>query len=69
MFIRYKMDIGKICQHLGGDLTGQTQVAYCKHELQEFIPFSHPVDLHFAMTGLQVSILCQSDQQLSRLIE
>lgn len=51
---RWKIEHGKSWQHLGGDLHGQTQVAYCSNNASEFLPFSHPVDAHFAAAGLQV---------------
>eukprot|EP01036_Dinobryon_divergens_P023044 gene23044-31360_t len=52
-FCRYKIDCGKAWEHLGGDLVGQTQVAYCPVlNSKEMIPFNHPIDCHFAEAGL-----------------
>lgn len=34
-------------------MVGQTQIAYCKHQLTDKLIFSHPIDLHFALSGLQ----------------
>lgn len=52
--IRWKLEFGKAWQHLGGELVGQTQVSYGKFTITEDLVFSHPVDAHFAATGLQV---------------
>ncbi len=51
---RYKIDIGKSCQPLGGELMGQTQVAYGRNHVDEPLLLNHPIDLHFGMAGLQV---------------
>lgn len=56
-FVRWKIDHGKAWQYLGGDLLGQTQVAYCRARDTEALPFNHPIDVHFAEAGLQVFIL------------
>ena len=51
-FCRYKIDCGKAWEHLGGDLAGQTQVAYSPVlNSKEMIPFNHPIDCHFAEAG------------------
>jgi len=52
------VDTGKTWKHLGGDLIGQTQIAYSpsSSEAQNCV-FNHPIDLHFAFTGLQVRAL------------
>eukprot|EP00599_Poterioochromonas_sp_BG-1_P005656 CAMPEP_0173144628 /NCGR_PEP_ID=MMETSP1105-20130129/7334_1 /TAXON_ID=2985 /ORGANISM="Ochromonas sp., Strain BG-1" /LENGTH=296 /DNA_ID=CAMNT_0014058321 /DNA_START=20 /DNA_END=910 /DNA_ORIENTATION=+ len=50
---RWKLEFGKAWQHLGGELVGQTQVSYGKFTITEDLVFSHPVDAHFAATGLQ----------------
>lgn len=47
------MEVGKAWQHLGGDLLGQTQVSYTSYNIQENIIFNHPMDVHFALAGLQ----------------
>eukprot|EP01031_Cornospumella_fuschlensis_P046503 gene46503-56943_t len=52
-FCRFKVSVGKAWQHLGGELTGQTQVGYVRTSMQEDICFEHPIDLHFACAGLQ----------------
>lgn len=54
MFPRWKFEHGKVWQHLGGELNGQTHVAYCKNSVRENIVLSHPIDMHFAVAGLQV---------------
>lgn len=51
---RWKIDYGKVWQHLSGDLIGQTQVAYAHISEKELLPWSHPLDAHFAVAGLQV---------------
>ncbi len=53
-FCRWKIEHGKAWQHLGGDLFGQTQVAYCRTRSTEALSFNHPIDVHFAEAGLQV---------------
>lgn len=62
---RWKIEFGKAWQHLGGDLVGQTQVSYGKYSIQEDLVLSHPVDAHFAATGLQVSFLRLSNSKPS----
>lgn len=52
-FCRWKVSAGKAWQHLGGELIGQTQVAYPSHNPTDKVVFEHPVDLHFACAGLQ----------------
>lgn len=55
---RWNIEVGKTWQHLGGDLIGQTHVAYTRGEEDEDeVIFSHPLDVHFALSGLQVSLL------------
>ncbi len=53
-YFRWKFEHGKIWQHLGGELSGQTHVAYCKYSIAEEIILNHPIDMHFAVAGLQV---------------
>ena len=53
-FLRWKIEHGKAWNHLGGELIGQTQVAYCRVLNAETLPFNHPIDIHFAEAGLQV---------------
>lgn len=52
---RWKVDVGKTWSSLGGDEFGQTQYAYPQMKETEVIPFNHPIDLHYAAAGLQVS--------------
>jgi hypothetical protein len=52
---RWKIEYGKVWQHLSGELIGQTQVAYAHISEKESLPLSHPLDAHFAVAGLQVS--------------
>ncbi|KAJ1400839.1 putative B9 domain-containing protein [Ochromonadaceae sp. CCMP2298] len=52
-FCRWRLEHGKAWNHLGGDLQGQTQVAYCSINEREQLPFGHPIDIHFAAAGLQ----------------
>ena len=52
-FCRFKIEVGKSWEHLGGDLFGQTQVIYCNNNKDEMLPFNHPIDCHFAAAGLQ----------------
>lgn len=49
---RWKVEYGKAWDHLGGELLGQTQTAYCNAKDTELIPFNHPIDLHFSEAGL-----------------
>ena len=49
------MDGGSGWEHLGGELFGQTQVAYPAFSMREAVPFNHPLDLHFAEPGIQVT--------------
>lgn len=53
-FCRFKVSVGKAWQHLGGELTGQTQVGYVQSSMLQDVSFEHPLDLHFACAGLQV---------------
>lgn len=46
--------MGKTCQPLGGELCGQTQIAYARNNIDESLLLSHPIDIHFSMSGLQV---------------
>lgn len=39
---------------LGGDLMGQTQIAYSRNHHSNPVPFNHPLDLHVAEWGMQV---------------
>jgi len=55
---RWKIEYGKVWQHLSGDLIGQTQVAYAHISEKESLPLSHPLDAHFAVAGLQVISYC-----------
>lgn len=50
---RWKIDSGKGWQHVAGDTFGQTQVAYCRHDITESVIFDHPLDLHYAEAGMQ----------------
>lgn len=52
-FCRWKIEYGQAWDLLGGDINGQTQVTYCQVKDTEFLPFNHPIDLHFAEAGLQ----------------
>jgi hypothetical protein len=54
---RWKVDVGKTWSSLGGDEMGQTQYAYPQMKDSEVIPFNHPIDLHYAAAGLQVSVM------------
>jgi hypothetical protein len=56
-FFRWKLEFGKAWHHLGGELMGQTQVSYCKYNADEELNLDHPIDAHFAVTGLQVALL------------
>jgi hypothetical protein len=56
---RFKIDYGKAWEHIGGDVFGQTQIAYsqdkiCMNGGSACIALNHPLDLHFASAGLQV---------------
>jgi hypothetical protein len=53
---RWKVEYGKAWQHLGGDTLGQTQIGYPQLLTSDNIPFNHPIDLHFAESGLQVVV-------------
>ena len=58
-FYRWKVDHGKIWEHLSGEIFGQTQISYCNsHTIFNDAPYSmtfnHPLDMHFAAAGLQV---------------
>jgi hypothetical protein len=54
-FNRWKVDYSPSTVHLGGELLGQTQVAYPKYQtLTEPVPFNHPLDLHFSSSGVEV---------------
>jgi hypothetical protein len=53
----WKIDHGKAWQHLGGDLVGQTQFAYCRMKDSDLLSFNHPLDAHFAAAGLQVGLI------------
>jgi len=50
---RWKVEHGKAWEHLGGELMGQTQISYCEARDAEYLPFNHPIDLHFAEAGIQ----------------
>lgn len=52
---RWKICCGKAWEHLSGELIGQTQVAYCRTRDSESLAFNHPLDVHFAVAGLQVT--------------
>jgi hypothetical protein len=54
VFCRWRVEFDKAWHHLGGDLTGQTQVAYNTNLGSEARPLNHPIDLHFAEAGLHV---------------
>jgi hypothetical protein len=54
MVCRWKVDGGSGWEHLGGELFGQTQVAYPAGDMREALCFNHPLDLHFAEPGVQV---------------
>ena len=51
---RWKIEFDKAWQHLEGDLVGQTQYSYSRSGLAEETPLNHPLDLHFAESGLHV---------------
>lgn len=53
---RWKVEHDKAWQHLGGELSGQTQIAYCKYVCSELVQLNHPIDLHFAEAGLHVPL-------------
>ena len=58
---RWKVDHGKAWEHLGGEVFGQTQIAYSRNGIisddsTAYMVFNHPLDLHFAAAGLQVTI-------------
>ncbi len=50
--IRFKIDLGSSCQHLGGDIVGQTQISYCRNHCTNSVPFNHPLDIHVAESGM-----------------
>lgn len=57
---RWKVDYGKAWEHLGGDVFGQTQISYSSDDMistdsSHKMTFNHPIDMHFAMAGLQVT--------------
>jgi hypothetical protein len=56
-FCRWKIDFGKAWEHLGGELSGQTHVAYppspLSHSNSHQLPLCQPLDCHFAMGGTQ----------------
>lgn len=50
--LRWRIEHDKAWEHLGGELIGQTQVAYCKYMTSDSLALNHPLDLHFAEAGL-----------------
>ena len=52
--VRWKVYFGKAWEHLSGEIIGQTQVSYCRTRESETLSFNHPLDVHFAVAGLQV---------------
>ena len=52
---RWRVEYGSTLERLGGDEMGQTQVAYAHFHEGEPVAFNHPLDLHFAQMGMQVS--------------
>jgi hypothetical protein len=56
---RWKIDHGKCWEFLGGHLSGQTHVGYCKFGDHENVVFNHPIDVHFAEAGVPVLIYAQ----------
>lgn len=58
-YCRWKIDTGNAWQHIGGDLTGQTHVSYMNGSMLSSstspLIFNHPIDVHFAEAGIQVS--------------
>jgi hypothetical protein len=54
-FCRWKIDCGKALQLIGGETLGQTHVAYASNLSIEDLVFNHPIDVHFAELGIQVS--------------
>ena len=53
---RWRIEYGSSVERIAGDELGQTQVAYSKFHASEPVPFNHPLDMHFAEIGLQVSL-------------
>ena len=58
---RWKVYFGKAWEHLSGEIIGQTQVSYCRTRESEMLSFNHPLDVHFAVAGLQVLICLSFD--------
>jgi Ciliary basal body-associated, B9 protein len=57
---RWKVDYGKAWEHLGGEVFGQTQISYSLDDMistdsSRKMVFNHPIDMHFAAAGLQVT--------------
>jgi hypothetical protein len=56
-FFRWKVDHGPAFHHIGGEVVGQTQVAFPDSSHEDELIISHPIDVHLAELGIPVSIL------------
>ncbi len=58
-FFRWKVDHGPAFHHIGGEVVGQTQVAFSSSSHEDELIISHPIDVHLAELGIPVCfIIC-----------
>eukprot|EP01035_Chromulina_nebulosa_P017004 gene17004-22503_t len=52
-YLRYKIEYGTACEHISGDLIGQTHIAY-QHNILSYntLTYNHPIDIHLAELGI-----------------